>query len=204
MPSNFSDVQITESDITITSGLYDTDDGIKLQVVGDDFPRIHITPQGEIKRGAGTDAPIGGPTVYERTFTQTDSSAVINVDDISGAYYTVGTFSAEGDVYVVFLVDDIAAVGSFTVVMQGITDGGVLAYVVSDGDGSNTAIIGPPPSAYPATGAVIHAVNAGNGWVMAPSSTRTTASSADYDNTESGLAATTVQGALDEIANLLP
>lgn len=52
-----SDVTFTDGGITVESGLYDTDDGIKLQVAGEDYPRVHLTPQGEVLVGDGTEAP---------------------------------------------------------------------------------------------------------------------------------------------------
>ena len=55
-----ADVSITEDTIEVTSGLHDTDDGIKLKVAGDSFPRVHLTPQGEVKVGDGTAAPTPG------------------------------------------------------------------------------------------------------------------------------------------------
>lgn len=204
MPSNFSDVQITESDITITSGLYDTDDGIKLQVVGDAEPRVHITPQGEIKSGDGTAAPTSGTRVHSATLEQITGAARVLIPDISGAYYVIDEFDLGEDQPVVFYLDDITQVGSFTALFLGLTNGGVVTYVATDGSGADATVIGPGPSSFPSNGVVIHAVNAGDGWVMAPSSSRTTADAADYDNNSSGLTATTVQAAIDELAALLP
>lgn len=63
-----SDVQTTDSGITITSGLFDTDDGITLQVAGDAHPRVRITPQGGLLRGNGTATPTA-PTTEDLTFT---------------------------------------------------------------------------------------------------------------------------------------
>lgn len=53
-----ADVSIQDGTITVSSGLHDTDDGIKLEVAGDAYPRIHFTPQGDIKTGDGTAAPV--------------------------------------------------------------------------------------------------------------------------------------------------
>lgn len=78
MPAPTSDVSISDGSVEVTSGLYDTSDGIKLQVAGDSYPRIHLTPQGEIKSGDGTATPnsgAGGPVfVYD-----SDGTAAGNV-----------------------------------------------------------------------------------------------------------------------------
>ena len=57
-----SDVNLSDNTILIESGLYDTTNGVKLQVVGDAYPRVHITPQGTVKTGNGTAAPVATTT----------------------------------------------------------------------------------------------------------------------------------------------
>lgn len=52
-----ADVSVTDSAVEITSGLYDTADGFKAKVAGDAFWRVHITPQGVVSIGDGTEAP---------------------------------------------------------------------------------------------------------------------------------------------------
>lgn len=61
-PTPASDITFDGGSLVVTSGLYDTEDGIKLKVAGDVEPRVHITPQGSVKTGNGTTAPtaLGG------------------------------------------------------------------------------------------------------------------------------------------------
>lgn len=56
-PTPASDITFDGGSLVVTSGLYDTEDGIKLKVAGDVEPRVHITPQGSVKTGDGTTAP---------------------------------------------------------------------------------------------------------------------------------------------------
>lgn len=56
-PVSTADVSIDDGTITVQSGLFDTEDGIKLKVAGDSYPRIHLTPQGEVLQGDGTATP---------------------------------------------------------------------------------------------------------------------------------------------------
>lgn len=60
MPSSqpTSDISIDEGTISITSGLFDTDDGVTLRVSADPYPRVHLTPQGQVKTGDGTAPPV--------------------------------------------------------------------------------------------------------------------------------------------------
>jgi hypothetical protein len=50
-------VSIEDATVEITAGLYDTSEGFRAQVEGDDFPRVHISPQGEILTGDGGSEP---------------------------------------------------------------------------------------------------------------------------------------------------
>lgn len=43
--------------LSFTSGAFDTDDGITMQVDGESFPRVKITPQGSIVTGDGDATP---------------------------------------------------------------------------------------------------------------------------------------------------
>ena len=57
LPSLTSDILLENGTLTVSSGQFDTQDGIKLQVSSDAFPRVHITPQGLILTGDGTVTP---------------------------------------------------------------------------------------------------------------------------------------------------
>lgn len=74
-----SDVTISDGTVEVTSGLYDTDDGLKLQVAGDANPRIHLTPQGLVKTGSGVNAPTelaSSPVLFSQDFRYFDDGAI--------------------------------------------------------------------------------------------------------------------------------
>lgn len=67
-----ADVSVTDSAVEVTLGLYDTDDGFKAKVSGDDFWRVHVTPQGVVSVGDGTEAPTSLSTTLA-AYTPDDS-----------------------------------------------------------------------------------------------------------------------------------
>lgn len=48
---------LEETDVEIRVGLDDTHRGLKMGVEGEEFWRVHITPQGNILIGDGTEEP---------------------------------------------------------------------------------------------------------------------------------------------------
>lgn len=54
---------MSKSPDPVLAGLFDTDGGLRLKVSGDDWFRIHITPQGLVRVGDGTAPPQPQPAV---------------------------------------------------------------------------------------------------------------------------------------------
>jgi len=50
-------MSVASPSLTITSGEFDTDDGITMRVAGEAHPRVRISPQGTIETGDGDAAP---------------------------------------------------------------------------------------------------------------------------------------------------
>ena len=101
MPESPSaDVSFAAGTITVTSGLYDTDDGIKLQVAGDVYPRLHFTPQGNALVGDGTLTPVMHNGSYVANFIVADADlaggvfTTLDLMDISGGFLAENTARA--------------------------------------------------------------------------------------------------------------
>ena len=85
-----ADVSVTDSAVEIASGLYDTDDGFKVKVAGDEFWRVHITPQGGILVGDGTSEPYDLLVVFDE-LTNALSSVLNTAGKDAGDVLTVIT-----------------------------------------------------------------------------------------------------------------
>lgn len=81
MSTPTSDITISPGNLDITSGLYDTEDGITLKVAADLYPRIHLTPQGLVLTGDGTVPP------EEAAPPASDAARTVPPDSV----YTSGT-----------------------------------------------------------------------------------------------------------------
>lgn len=80
-----ADITVSSDTIVVVSGLDDTEDGIKLKVDGDDFYRVHLTPQGEVLVGDGTEAPVS-LTAYDNTTSGLTATTVqAAIDELSAA-----------------------------------------------------------------------------------------------------------------------
>lgn len=193
--------EISDARIELTAGLYDTDDGFRARVSGDAFSRIHVTPQGAILLGDGSAAP--------QPISSGGSSDLIPADAAAtGEGFDDGDFE------------------NLTIIMSNGTTqtfpkaGAPLGTILLVPAGSNAGLwltteSGPytRSSIQPTGGQVVAAVLTtslyiGNNTVGANAPDfvlLNSSNSADiqYDNTESGLSATTVQGAIDELAALI-
>lgn len=74
-------MSVASPSLTITSGEFDTDDGITMQVAGEPHPRVRITPQGTVSAGDGTAPPadispaVGSSEIPESNLVYTVSEA---------------------------------------------------------------------------------------------------------------------------------
>lgn len=200
-----SDISVEGGTISITSGLYDTDDGITLKVAGDAEPRIRITPQGEVKTGDGTEAPANltgtvTPQAITATYDAGSSAWLATIPSVAGAMYDVAAIDDSTNIILVFIVPDRDATGYFSAVVRPPTDNPVSAIGIADSGGADWVEIGAIVNQYTTGGgASLHFQNAGEGWTISSNAQK----SIFYDNTASGLSARSVQGALDELAALI-
>ena len=80
-----ADVTVSPDSVVVVSGLSDTDDGIKLKVDGDEFYRVHLTPQGEVLVGDGTAAPTS-VTAYDNTVSELEAETYQEaIDELAAA-----------------------------------------------------------------------------------------------------------------------
>lgn len=193
-------VSIEDATVEITAGEYDTSEGFRAQVEGDEFPRVHISPQGVIATGDGTAAPtplgsgssavaVAGTVSSDTDLVGGDFTQVQFTDPYSNPTNLLERAQVVGVAVIQPYGDDI---GIYTVTETGpctptvvlagslvvSTDGYVyLAQGYYPGSAvTNYSVLDPTP---PASGIV-------------------------YDNSTSGLSAGNVQEALDELAAALP
>lgn len=197
-------VSIEDATVEITAGLYDTSEGFRAQVEGDDFPRFHATPQGEVKVGDGTAPPEplasgggGGPV-----------QAVASVQS--------STDLAGGDFTTVNIVDSFNTVVAADVPREGVIGLTVFKYAGDDPGVYTVTASGPCTPIEVLVGGLACVYGDTALWVgggtgpgdgptdpagrFALTGPRTEAINLNYDNDESGLSASTVQGAIDELA----
>lgn len=91
-----ADVSVTDSAVEITSGLFDTDDGLKAKVSGDPYWRVHITPQGAIKTGDGTAPPADSSGGGRAGFVfVNDGGGVVDLSTSTAASFAVSPASTD-------------------------------------------------------------------------------------------------------------
>ena len=200
-----SDVSFSAGTVEVTSGLYDTDDGVKLRVAGDAFPRVHLTPQGVVKTGNGTEAPANLAAAPEQVTAVYNAGAsvwVATIPSTTGNRYELQPITDTNPITLVFRVPSLTAPASFSVVsLAPAAAGSVTAIALSDGEGGGGATVGGGFNVNTTiSGFYADFQNAGGGWAVVVQSQVTGA----YSPANSGVWATSdpndVRTALNRIA----
>lgn len=202
-------VSIEDATVEITAGLYDTSEGFRAQVEGDDFPRVHISPQGGILTGDGNTAP----TAYSTGSGgggQMVSGIVQDETDLSGGDFTDLTIVDPFGGVIAGGVPRSALAGLSLFLPSGGVSGGAGIYVITESGPCTPVEVLIGQSVFVLSGDLyIGRVNGPGETPEDPAfyfsyvGPREDAANIAYDKGDSGLTAENVQAAIDELAALI-
>jgi len=91
-------MSVASPSLTITSGEFDTDDGITMHISGEAHPRVRIAPQGTVSTGDGTSAPADIAPVGSTPIAESDLVYTVSEADRAATYTVVITAESPDEV----------------------------------------------------------------------------------------------------------